>query len=129
MLLLKTPLAIKVVFEECNVGLALLRLGEELVIGRNGHRRCLHLSPTETHRIWPSHGSGKAARTHLFDNALPGADGVPIVELVLGKVELGYFGSVLNLVDRSLKLGLAEGHEKGSGLGRRIWEGDNRGLC
>jgi hypothetical protein len=61
-------------------------------------------------------GSGEA---HLFDNALPGVDGVPIVQLMLRKVELGCFGSVLNLVDRSLKLGLADGHEKGQG-----WEKD-----
>ena len=72
-------------------------------------------------------GSGRA---HLFDNALPGADGVPIVELVLRKVELGSFSSVLNLVDCSLKLGLAEGHERYSiKAGRRIWEESNGGLC
>jgi hypothetical protein len=55
-------------------------------------------------------GSGE---THLFNDALPCADGVPIVELMLGKVELGYFSSVLDLVDCSLKLGLADdGHER-----------------
>ena len=68
-------------------------------------------TPTKRHRISPrmTMGSGEA---HLFDNALPGADGIPIVELVLRKVELGCFSSVLNLIDCSLKLGLAEGHER-----------------
>jgi hypothetical protein len=50
--------------------------------------------------------------TYIFDDSLPCADGVPIVELVLSKVELGYFRPVLNLIDRSLKLGLADGHER-----------------
>lgn len=54
----------------------------------------------------------KSGKTHLFDNTLTGADSVSIVKLMLRKVELGYFSSVLNLVDRSLKLGLAGGHEK-----------------
>lgn len=64
---------------------------------------------------------------HLLDNALAGADGVSIVKLMLRKVELGYFSSVLNLVDRSLKLGLADGHERvsrlGEGYGKGITEG------
>jgi len=49
---------------------------------------------------------------YLFNYSISCADGVPIVELVLGKVELGYFRPMLNLIDRSLKLGLADdGHE------------------
>jgi hypothetical protein len=52
------------------------------------------------------------SETYLFDDALPCADGVPIVELMLRKVELGCFHPVLNLIDRSLKLGLAHGHER-----------------
>jgi len=67
---------------------------------------------------------------HLFDHTLPCADGVPIVELMLRKIELGYFHPVLNLIYRSLKLGLAECHERERvRAGRGIWEGDNRGLC
>jgi hypothetical protein len=54
----------------------------------------------------------ESGETNLLDNALTGADSVSIVKLMLRKVELGYFSSVLNLVDRSLKLGLAGGHEK-----------------
>jgi hypothetical protein len=52
------------------------------------------------------------SETYLFDNALPCADGVPIVELVLRKIKLGCFHPVLNLIDRPLKLGLADGHER-----------------
>jgi hypothetical protein len=52
------------------------------------------------------------SETYVFDDALPSADGVPIVELVLRKVELGCFRPVLNLMDRSLKLGLADNHER-----------------
>jgi hypothetical protein len=52
------------------------------------------------------------SETYVFDDALPCADGVPIVELVLRKVELGCFRPVLNLMDRSLKLGLADNHER-----------------
>lgn len=56
--------------------------------------------------------SKKRAEKYIFDDTLPRTDGVPIVELVLGKVELRHFRPVLNLIDRSLKLGLAEGHER-----------------
>jgi hypothetical protein len=52
------------------------------------------------------------SETYFFDDALPCADGVPIVELVLRKVELGGFDPVLNLIDRSLKLGLVDNHER-----------------
>jgi hypothetical protein len=72
---------------------------------------------------------GGGGGTHLFDNALPGTDGVPIVELMLRKVELGYFGSVLNLVDSSLKLGLADGHEIVSGLGEGYGKGVTEGCA
>jgi hypothetical protein len=69
---------------------------------------CTYPNQETSHQ--PSYGSGE---THLFDDALPCADGVPIVELMLGKVELGYFSSVLDLVDCSLKLGLAhDDHER-----------------
>jgi hypothetical protein len=54
----------------------------------------------------------RSVGTHLLDNALPSVDGVPIVELLLRKIELGYFGPMLNLIDCSLKLCLAEGHER-----------------
>ena len=56
--------------------------------------------------------TARNSETYLFDDPLPCADGVTIVELVLRKVELGCFHPVLNLIDRSLKLGLAEGHER-----------------
>ena len=52
----------------------------------------------------------RAGETYLLDDALAGADRVPIVELMLGKVELRYIGPVLDLVDCSLKLGLSNGH-------------------
>ena len=48
--------------------------------------------------------------THLLDSTFLCTDGVPILELVLRKVELGYGDPVLNLMDRSLKLRLANGH-------------------
>jgi len=51
-------------------------------------------------------GSGE---THFVNNTLPRADGAP-VELVLRKIRLRCGGLVLNLVYRSLKLGLADGH-------------------
>jgi hypothetical protein len=70
---------------------------------------CTYPNQETSHQ--PSSGSGG---THLFDDALPCADGVPIVELMLGKeVKLGYFSSVLDLIDCSLKLGLAgDNHER-----------------
>jgi len=51
-----------------------------------------------------------SGETHLLDDTLPGADGETIVKLMLRKVELGNFCPILNLVYRSLKLCLAEGH-------------------
>lgn len=51
---------------------------------------------------------GKA--THLLDGSFLRADSVPILELVLCKVELRHGDPVLNLMDRSLKLRLANGH-------------------
>jgi len=66
--------------------------------------------------------------TYLFDDTLPCADGVPIVELLLRKVELGYFCPVLNLIHRSFKLGMADDHGRQSIRARRIREGDNRVL-
>jgi hypothetical protein len=50
MFLLYTPFTIKVVLQECNIGLPLLRLGEELFVGRNGHRRCLYLCHKHDYR-------------------------------------------------------------------------------
>jgi hypothetical protein len=50
-------------------------------------------------------------KTYLLDYTLSGADRVPIVKLVLRKVELGYVGSVLDLVNGSLKLGLPKRHQ------------------
>jgi len=54
--------------------------------------------------------TARNSETYLFNDALPCADGVPIVELVLREVELGCFHPVLNLIDRSLKLGLTDSH-------------------
>jgi hypothetical protein len=115
MLLLNAPLAMEVVFEELNVGLVLLRLREELIIGRNGRRACLHLSQsrriTSTPRITVRNRL-RNSETYLFDDALPCADGGPILELVLRKVELGpgYFRPMLNLIHRSLELCQAFNH-------------------
>lgn len=74
---------------------------------------CTYIS-TETYRINLPRIAMRNGETHLFDNSLPCTDGVPIVELVLSEVELGYFRSVLNLIDRSLNLGLADGHHEKS---------------
>jgi hypothetical protein len=68
-------------------------------------------------------GSGE---THLLDNTLPRADGAAIVERVLRKVRLRCGGPMLNLVYRSLKLGLADGH--GSELKDGSEKSDYRGL-
>ena len=67
-----------------------------------------------------------SGETHLLDNTLAGADRVTIVELMLRKVEFGYGGPVLDLVDGSLKLGLADSHLKLNvqELREMIWERD-----
>ena len=48
--------------------------------------------------------------THLLDSTFLCADSVPIFELVLCKVELGYGDPALYLINRSIKLGPANGH-------------------
>jgi hypothetical protein len=63
------------------------------------HRIRIHTGDRESER-----------RTHLLDSAFLRADGVPILELVLCKVELRHGDPVLYLMDRSLKLCLANGH-------------------
>jgi len=69
------------------------------------------LVPAATVPIASAQAIGKSERcTHLLDSALLRADSVPILELVLCKVELGYDDPVLYLMDRSLKLRLANGH-------------------
>ena len=68
------------------------------------------LAPIPTH-IAPSPQKLGSGETYLLDDTLSSADRVPIVELMLRKVELGYVGSVLDLVDGSLKLGLPNRHE------------------
>lgn len=50
MFLLYATFTIKVVLQECNVGFPLLGLGEELFVGRNGHRGCLHLCRKHVYR-------------------------------------------------------------------------------
>ena len=62
-----------------------------------------------THRI-RTKNRGSERCTHLLDCTFLRADGIPILELVLRKVELGYGDPVLNLMDCSFKLGLGNRH-------------------
>lgn len=113
MLFRNPALAVEVVLEECNVRLRRIFTGEELLIRRDGHRRCLHLRRGADTADSTSQTLGDDARdAHLFHDALLRADGEAIVELVLSEIYLWDRLLVLYLNDSFLNLAACPAHRQ-----------------
>lgn len=106
-----TTLPVEVVLQESDVGLRRIGFREELRVGGDAHSRSLYLS-TILPLSFAVFTETPGGETDFFDDTLLRADGIAILKLMLGEVDLGERVLGLNLVNCFLDLSLRSAHRE-----------------
>ena len=113
------------VLQERYIWLGGIRFREELGVRGDAHRRSLHLSPVHPLSLIRPLRCWKMQTTYLLDDPLLRGDGVAILKLMLGEVDVGKWALVLDLVYGLLDLRLGPTHHAAAARRSVVW-GDRR---